>query len=87
MPLPFIKPRPVGAMITNQLRKPDSIPGEDESDDSDAGLQSAASDLIEAIHSKDVKSVTEALKSFYELVDNDEEQPEEDEQSDMGDQE
>lgn len=36
------------------------------------GIMSAAADLMKAIHAKDVKMVAEALKSAFEILDEDE---------------
>jgi len=40
-----------------------------EHDDDFDMLEAAASDLISAIHSKDVKAVAEALKAAFEIAD------------------
>ncbi len=56
--------------ITTIARKPD----EDKPDSPDAGIEAAASDLINAIHSKDIKAVTAALKAVFQLMDSPEDE-------------
>ncbi len=62
--LPFLKNKQesgVSAPVDTKMREPD-----EESDSYDP-MQSAAEDLISAIHSKDVKGVAEALRAAHEL--------------------
>jgi hypothetical protein len=62
--LPFLKDKEGSASVDVDpiKRKPD----EDQEYDM---LESAAEDLISAIHSKDVKAVCSALRAAFELVD------------------
>ncbi len=48
--------------VESQMRKPDDGEAYDV-------MHSAAQDLIEAVHSKNVKGVAEALKAAFELAD------------------
>ena len=62
MPLPFLSSKkqssPAAAEVT---RNPAAQPNE--------GLHMAASDLIDAIHARDIASVAQALKAAFELAD------------------
>lgn len=63
--LPFLKLKQEGsgsAPVEHQMRESD-----EESGDYDM-LHSAAEDLISAIHSKNVKSVAEALRAAFEMI-------------------
>lgn len=62
--LPFLKKQEAAASIPIETKKrePDSEPEFDT-------LESAGQDLIDAIHSKDVKSVAAALRAAFELLD------------------
>lgn len=53
------------ASMPVEVRKPDEGSEDQEYD----GLQSAADDLISAIHSKNPKLVAEALKAAFEICD------------------
>lgn len=67
--LPFLKKdkeASASGPVESQMRKPD-----DEADSYDV-MHSAAHDLIEAIHSKNVKGVAEALRAAHALNENDE---------------
>lgn len=67
--LPFLKPKTVAGLIIS-TRKPDGSKTEEHSEDNeDEGLDACASDLIKAIHAKDIKAVSSALKAAFELVD------------------
>ena len=46
------------------MREPDEAP---EQDDSSAGIDSAAKDLIQAIQAQDVKAVAQALQAAYDI--------------------
>lgn len=51
-------------------KQPDgSISHDGYEDDQDPGLTSAAEDLIQAVHAKDAKAVSEALKAAFEMCD------------------
>jgi hypothetical protein len=62
--LPFLKHEPKSPGIAVVERKPD-----EGKEDPDAGLHACAQDLINAIHSKDMKAVAAALKAAFELLD------------------
>lgn len=67
--LPFLRPRKqagVQAPPTQVTRKPDGDL-ESDKDSENQGLMSAAQDLIQAIHSKDAKAVSAALKAAFEI--------------------
>ncbi len=64
--LPFMQKKSVAGLII-QSRKPDETA--EPSDSPDAGLEAAASDLIDAVHAKDAKGVTAALRAAWELMD------------------
>ena len=51
-----------------KTRTPDETPEKDQ-DEPEAGMHSAAQDLINAIHSRDTKAVAEALKAAFEIAD------------------
>lgn len=66
--LPFLKPKTVAGLIISK-RKPDASIEESHSEDNaDHAIDAASDDLIRAIHAKDTKSVTSALKAIKELV-------------------
>jgi hypothetical protein len=63
--LPFLKLKHEGSAsspVEHQTREPD------DGSDYDS-LESAAQDLISAVHSKNVKAVCEALRAAFELCD------------------
>ncbi len=62
--LPFLSKNRPQSSLTIIDRKPD----EGKEDSPDAGIEAAASDLINAIHSKDVKAVVSALRAVSELI-------------------
>lgn len=65
--LPFLKPKTVAGLIIAK-RKPDGSKEESHTEgNEDAGLISAAEDLIRAIHAKDGQSVAAALKAAHTL--------------------
>ncbi len=53
--------------IAQQTRKPDNKSQENQEDN--AGMEAVAHDLISAIHSRDAKAVSEALKAAFEIAD------------------
>lgn len=64
--LPFLKKSQdasVSMSADHKMREPDEDAEEYDS------LHSAAEDLIKSIHSKDIKSVAEALRAAFELCD------------------
>lgn len=68
--LPFMKPKQqVGVIVKN--RTPDAPVGDDTDNSSSAneGLEAAATDLIRAVHSKDIKQVADALRAAFEICD------------------
>lgn len=81
--LPFLKPRSQTG-LTISVRKPDGSSQESHTEgQEDAGLDSCSEDLIKAVHAKDGKAVTAALKAAYAILDSrsDESEPSEDETS------
>jgi hypothetical protein len=65
--LPFLKKSQdasASAPTDKQVRKPD----EDKEQEYDV-IESAAEDLISAVHSKDVKAACAALRAAFELMD------------------
>ena len=59
----------------NKIRRQDSgmsvierKPDEGKEESPDAGIEAAASDLINAVHSKDTKAVVMAIRAIFELV-------------------
>lgn len=70
--LPFLNPNRISATLIAK-RKPDGgLESKGQDGDMDAGIMSAAEDLIRAVHSKDARSVAKALKSAFEMCDTDE---------------
>ena len=66
--LPFLKPKNLASVILAK-RKPEGgmdIGGEE--GEEDAGLSSAAEELISAIHSKDSAAVATALRNAFEIL-------------------
>lgn len=79
------KNKAVGVIIASMKKKPDGSSSEEtsqspESDgaqqDSSIGEESAADEIINAVHSKSPKALIEALKSFYEICSQNEEDSE-----------
>lgn len=65
----------IAMILASGPKKPD-VP-EGDQDDSSMALDSAAEELVSAIHAKDTKGVVSALKSFMDMCDDDDsEQPE-----------
>lgn len=66
--LPFLKPKTIAGLIISK-RKPDGGTEEKTSEgNEDAGLDSCSEALIRAIHAKDAKSVSSALKNAFEIL-------------------
>jgi hypothetical protein len=65
--LPFLKNKHEGSISET----PDAIKREHDEDSSEEYdmLESAAEDLISAVHSKDVKAVCSALRAAFEMLD------------------
>lgn len=64
--LPFLnKPKFQTGVIVKD-RQPDEKP--EQSDDSADAIHACAQDLIEAVHSKNVKNAAEAIKSAFEIL-------------------
>lgn len=69
MNLPFLKNKKISSLIVSQ-RNPDGTHDEQHSEgDEYVGLESAAEDLIRAVHSKDTQGVCAALKAAFEICD------------------
>jgi len=73
--LPFSKKDQSISGALMQKRHPDQKPQENQ-DDSSAGIEACAQEIIDAVEAKDAKRVAEALKDAFELLDNDDEAPE-----------
>lgn len=76
--LPFLTKKqdgPASSGLIIKTRTPDEAPAED---DSAAAIESCASELIRAVHAKDMKAVASALKDAFEIL---ESGPEEEEKS------
>lgn len=71
--LPFLKKKPVSGLIVSS-RTPDQKPDSD-----DQELDMHASNLIDAIHSKDIKRTVEALKNAFDCLESYSPEKEEDE--------
>lgn len=67
MPLPFLRPKAVGAVITT-VRKPDGQSEIEQPEDDSAGLNAAAADLIRAVHAKDEAAVAAAMRAAFEIM-------------------
>jgi hypothetical protein len=68
LPLPFLKKRQEGGVagLIIKRRTPDEKPpGED---DNAAAIESCASELINAIHNKDIKAAAMALKDAFDIL-------------------
>lgn len=67
--LPFLnKDEAQDSGVIQKTRAPDKKP-ESEQEDSSAGMEAVAHDLIRAIHSRDVKAVADAIKAAFEIAD------------------
>jgi hypothetical protein len=69
--LPFIKKPPQTGLLI-KLRPVDGKSESKEDEGDDSGLEACAKDLIDAIHSKDIKAVKAALKATFEICDSSE---------------
>jgi hypothetical protein len=66
--LPFLKKKqPASAGVIVQTRAPDEKPEQDQ-DDSSAAIESCASELIRAVHSRDAKAMAAALKDAFDIL-------------------
>lgn len=67
MSLPFMKHKDTGISgVAVKMRKPDEKPAED---DSNAGMEAVASDILRAIEQKDVKHLALALQNAFQIFD------------------
>lgn len=66
--LPFMQPKKITSVLVGK-KNPDSSLELEASEEMDAGIMSAAEDLIRAVHSKDAKAVAGALQSAFEMMD------------------
>ncbi len=73
--LPILKHRPHDSGLIVKNRAPDAKPEGEESDD-DHAVEACAQDIISAVHAKDSKALTSALKALFECI---EDSPSEDE--------
>ena len=67
--LPFLgkKSKSVAGVIIQQ-RKPDEKPEENQEDTHEMALEECAQALIDAVHSKNVKGVAQAMKDAFEIL-------------------
>ncbi len=66
--LPFLKPKTIAGLIISK-RKPDgSVEEQHTQGEEDTGLDSCSEALIRAVHSKDARAVSSALKHAFELL-------------------
>lgn len=69
--LPFLKPKNqsvAGLIIKTRASDSPEAPEQDENDKSGA-IEACSQALITAVHAKDVKAVSEALKDAFEILD------------------
>lgn len=68
--LPFLKNKDkYGPGLMVKTRAPDQKPQDEQEDNHSMAIEACAHELIAAIHAKDVKSVAEALKDAFEILD------------------
>lgn len=79
--LPFLKKKNESSVagLIMKTRTPDEKPEVEESDDL-AAIESAASELVRAIHARDTKAVAAALKDALDIIQS---MPEESNESDV----
>lgn len=74
--LPFLNSKKITSIIMARKDKPDLHDAKSEvsmgDKESDAGMESAAQDILSAIDSRSVKDLANALRSAFSLLDNDE---------------
>lgn len=70
MSLPFMKHKEYGLSggVPTRVRKPDEKPA-DEQDDSNAGMEAVAADILRAFEQKDVKHLALALHNAFQIFD------------------
>ena len=67
--LPFLKNKQrTQTGIVQQVRSPDTEENQEDSNP-DASIEACAQDLIDAVHAKDVKAASEAIKAAFEILD------------------
>lgn len=70
MSLPFLKPKSVaGVIISHRKKDGNGIEMSHMEGDEDAGLDSCSEALIRALHAKDIKAVSKALREAFQIVD------------------
>lgn len=81
--LPFLKnDKPQVGGISNVITRPSDNPEENQDD---SGLHACASDLIDAVHSKDIPGAAAAMRAAFELLE--QEPHDEADEHDMGEME
>jgi hypothetical protein len=65
--LPFLKPKRVAGVIIEK-RKADQSPQVEPEDAADQGLDACSEELIRAMHAKDAKGVSAALRAAFEVL-------------------
>lgn len=69
MTLPYLKPKQIaGLIISHRKSDAEGQQKQEDSDDSNAALESCAEDLIRAIHAKDAKAVAAAWKAGMDCM-------------------
>jgi hypothetical protein len=65
--LPFLKSKKDG-MVTGIIVKDRQPDEKTEENDKDSAIHACASDLISAVHSRDVEATAEAMRSAFEIL-------------------
>ncbi len=67
--LPFLRKKSEASQpgIIMKTRTPDATTEPEVGDESDHAIEAAASDLIDAVHSKDIKRTADAIKAAFEI--------------------
>ncbi len=82
--LPFLNAKKISSVILARKGKPDlhdtkmemDAPSESEGSDEDAALESAAEDLLNALDSRSIKGIAEALRAAHSICESYEDQEE-----------
>jgi hypothetical protein len=65
--LPFLKKKPVAGLII-KTRESDKPEQENEQLNSEEALKACASDLIDAVHNRDIKAAADAMRAAFECL-------------------
>lgn len=66
--LPFMKAKSVAGLIISKRKPDDGSPAEAPEASEDSGMDACSESLIRAIHSKDAKAVSSALRDLLEMM-------------------